>query len=150
LTEEKAPVSGKETGASYRAGRLCQHELLTEIAPGVKRAAFMFNPDTAPGIGSYFLPSFEAAAQSLKVHHRSAAAAIEILGLAVAWRGDSAPAGRQDGYRRRAPIGLGNDNGANQQRNALPRDADALLLKDVVLAGPELEQRGTIKKFVRK
>jgi len=42
-------------------------ELLTEIAPGVKRAAIMFNPDTAPGGGSYFLPSFEAAARSLKV-----------------------------------------------------------------------------------
>ena len=42
-------------------------ELLTEIAPGVKRAAIMFNPDTAPGGGSYYLPSFEAAARSLKV-----------------------------------------------------------------------------------
>ena len=42
-------------------------ELLTEIAPGVKRVAIMFNPDTAPGGGSYYLPSFEAAARSLKV-----------------------------------------------------------------------------------
>ena len=42
-------------------------ELLKEIAPGVKRAAIMFNPDTAPGRGSYFLGSFEAAAQSLAV-----------------------------------------------------------------------------------
>jgi putative ABC transport system substrate-binding protein len=42
-------------------------ELLTEIAPGVKRAAFMFSPDTASGGGSYFLPPFEAAARSLKV-----------------------------------------------------------------------------------
>jgi putative tryptophan/tyrosine transport system substrate-binding protein len=42
-------------------------ELLTEIAPTVRRVAIMFNPDTAPGGGSYFLPSFEAAAQSLKV-----------------------------------------------------------------------------------
>jgi putative ABC transport system substrate-binding protein len=42
-------------------------ELLTEIAPGVKRAAMMFNPDTAPGRGSYYLPAFEAAARSLKV-----------------------------------------------------------------------------------
>jgi putative ABC transport system substrate-binding protein len=41
--------------------------LLAEIAPGVKRAAMMFNPDTAPGGGSFFLPSFEAAARSLKV-----------------------------------------------------------------------------------
>jgi putative ABC transport system substrate-binding protein len=42
-------------------------EVLTEIAPGVKRAAIMFNPDTAPGGGSYYLPSFEAAARNLKV-----------------------------------------------------------------------------------
>jgi putative ABC transport system substrate-binding protein len=42
-------------------------ELLTEIAPGVKRVAFMFNPDTAPSGGSYYLPKFEAAARSLKV-----------------------------------------------------------------------------------
>jgi putative tryptophan/tyrosine transport system substrate-binding protein len=42
-------------------------ELLTEIAPTVKRAAIIFNPDTAPRGGSYFLPGFEAAARSLKV-----------------------------------------------------------------------------------
>jgi putative ABC transport system substrate-binding protein len=42
-------------------------ELLTEIAPGVKRAAAMFNPDTAPFVRSYYLSSFEAAARSLKV-----------------------------------------------------------------------------------
>jgi putative ABC transport system substrate-binding protein len=40
-------------------------ELLLEIAPGVKRAAIMFNPDTAP-LSSY-MPSFETAARSLKV-----------------------------------------------------------------------------------
>jgi putative tryptophan/tyrosine transport system substrate-binding protein len=42
-------------------------ELLTEIAPGVKRATTMFNPDTAPYARSYYLPSFEAAARSFKV-----------------------------------------------------------------------------------
>jgi putative tryptophan/tyrosine transport system substrate-binding protein len=41
-------------------------ELLTQIAPGVKRAAAMFNPDTAPAVESYYLPLFEAAARSLK------------------------------------------------------------------------------------
>ena len=40
-------------------------ELLSEIAPGLKRAAIMFNPDTAPV--SVFMPSFETAARSLKV-----------------------------------------------------------------------------------
>jgi putative ABC transport system substrate-binding protein len=39
-------------------------ELLSEIAPGLKRAALMFNPDTAPV--SAFMPSFETAARSLK------------------------------------------------------------------------------------
>jgi putative ABC transport system substrate-binding protein len=42
-------------------------ELLTEIAPTVRRVAIIFNPDTAPGRGSYFLPAFDAAARSLKV-----------------------------------------------------------------------------------
>jgi putative ABC transport system substrate-binding protein len=41
-------------------------ELLSEIAPGLKRAAIMFNPDTAPYISAY-IPSIEATARSLKV-----------------------------------------------------------------------------------
>jgi putative ABC transport system substrate-binding protein len=40
-------------------------ELLSEIAPGLKRAAIMFNPDLP--VASVFMPSFEAAARSLKV-----------------------------------------------------------------------------------
>jgi putative ABC transport system substrate-binding protein len=40
-------------------------ELLSEIAPGLKRAAFMFNPDTAVALA--FMPSLETAARSLKV-----------------------------------------------------------------------------------
>jgi putative tryptophan/tyrosine transport system substrate-binding protein len=40
-------------------------ELLLEIVPGLKRAAIMFNPDTAAV--SIYMPSFEAAARSLKV-----------------------------------------------------------------------------------
>jgi putative ABC transport system substrate-binding protein len=42
-------------------------ELLTEIAPAVRRAAMMFNPDTAPFVRSYYLPLFEAAARSHKL-----------------------------------------------------------------------------------
>jgi putative tryptophan/tyrosine transport system substrate-binding protein len=42
-------------------------ELLTEIAPGVRRVAFMFNPNTAPYVRTYLLPSFEAAGRSFKV-----------------------------------------------------------------------------------
>jgi putative ABC transport system substrate-binding protein len=40
-------------------------ELLSEIAPGLKRAAIIFNPDIAPV--STFMPSFETAARSLEV-----------------------------------------------------------------------------------
>jgi putative tryptophan/tyrosine transport system substrate-binding protein len=40
-------------------------DLLSEIAPGLKRVAIMFNPDTAPV--SAFMPSLEAAARSLKI-----------------------------------------------------------------------------------
>jgi putative ABC transport system substrate-binding protein len=40
-------------------------ELLSEIAPGLKRAVIMFNPDTTPA--SVYMPSFEMAARSLKV-----------------------------------------------------------------------------------
>jgi putative ABC transport system substrate-binding protein len=40
-------------------------ELLSEIAPGLKRAAIMFNPDTAPV--SVHMPSLETAARSLSV-----------------------------------------------------------------------------------
>jgi putative ABC transport system substrate-binding protein len=59
--------TGNITGfASYEAllgGKW--FELLSEIAPGLKRAAIMFNPDTAPV--SAYMPSFETAARSLKV-----------------------------------------------------------------------------------
>jgi putative ABC transport system substrate-binding protein len=59
--------SGNVTGfANYEAplgGKWLQ--LLSEIAPGLKQAAIMFNPDTAPV--STFMPSIETAARSLKV-----------------------------------------------------------------------------------
>jgi putative ABC transport system substrate-binding protein len=60
---------GNITGFSHTEASLAGKwlELLMEIAPGLKRAAMMFNPDTAPYVRSYFLPSFEAAAQSFNV-----------------------------------------------------------------------------------
>jgi putative tryptophan/tyrosine transport system substrate-binding protein len=42
-------------------------ELLSEIAPNVKRIALMFNPDTAPYVDTYYVPQFEAAARLLKL-----------------------------------------------------------------------------------
>jgi ABC-type uncharacterized transport system substrate-binding protein len=58
-------ITGFVTTEASMAGKWL--ELLAEIAPGLKRAAMMFNPDTATDHGSYYLPSFEAAAQSVKV-----------------------------------------------------------------------------------
>ena len=49
-------------GASFGGKWL---EMLKEIAPRVRRVAIMFNPDTAPGGGTYFLDPFQAAARSL-------------------------------------------------------------------------------------
>jgi putative ABC transport system substrate-binding protein len=42
-------------------------ELLTEIVPGVKRIATIFNPETAPYVRSFFLPSFAATTRAFKV-----------------------------------------------------------------------------------
>jgi putative ABC transport system substrate-binding protein len=42
-------------------------ELLTEVAPGITRVAMLFNPDTAPGGGSYYFRDFETAAKSSKI-----------------------------------------------------------------------------------
>src|ERR1700730_15430089 len=41
-------------------------ELLKEIAPDVTRGAFLFNPQTAAGGGSYFLHPIDAAASTVK------------------------------------------------------------------------------------
>jgi putative ABC transport system substrate-binding protein len=59
--------SGNATGFSTREASMGGKwlELLSEIAPGLRRAAIMFNPDTAPV--SAYMPSFETAARSLKV-----------------------------------------------------------------------------------
>jgi putative ABC transport system substrate-binding protein len=43
-----------------------QLELLLEIAPGLKRAAIMFNPDTAPA--SAYMPSLETTARAFNAH----------------------------------------------------------------------------------
>jgi putative ABC transport system substrate-binding protein len=63
LDRPSGNVTGFATNEATLGGKWL--ELLSEIAPGLKRAAIMFNPDTAP-VSSY-LPSFETAAQSLKV-----------------------------------------------------------------------------------
>jgi putative ABC transport system substrate-binding protein len=59
--------SGNTTGFAFLEASLGGKwlELLSEIAPGLKRAAIMFNPDTSPA--SVHMPSLETAARSLKV-----------------------------------------------------------------------------------
>jgi putative ABC transport system substrate-binding protein len=59
--------SGNITGFAFYEATLGGKwlELLSEIAPGLKRAVIMFNPDLAPV--SSFMPSFETAARTLKV-----------------------------------------------------------------------------------
>jgi putative ABC transport system substrate-binding protein len=67
LVERLDRPSGNITGFASYEGTLGGKwlELLSEIAPGLKRAAIMFNPDTAPV--SAYMPSLETAARSLKV-----------------------------------------------------------------------------------
>jgi len=58
--------SGNTTGFSNLEASVAGKwlELLSEIAPGLKRAAIMFDPDTAV---SSFMPSLETAARTLKI-----------------------------------------------------------------------------------
>ena len=58
--------SGNITGFALYEGSLGGKwlELLSEIAPGLKRAAIMFNPDI--GAASVYMPSLETAARSLR------------------------------------------------------------------------------------
>jgi putative ABC transport system substrate-binding protein len=64
LNQPGGNVTGFATFEPSLAGKWL--ELLSEIAPGLKRAAIMFNPDINP-VSVYFMPSFETAARSLKV-----------------------------------------------------------------------------------
>ena len=46
-------------------------DLLKKMIPAMRQAAIMFNPDTAPRGGNYFLGSFDAAARSLMIESRT-------------------------------------------------------------------------------
>jgi putative ABC transport system substrate-binding protein len=63
LDRPSGNITGFATDEASLGGKWLQ--LLSEIAPGLRRAAIMFNPDTAPV--SSFIPSLETAARSLKV-----------------------------------------------------------------------------------
>jgi putative ABC transport system substrate-binding protein len=63
LDRPSGNITGFANGEATLGGKWL--ELLSEVAPGLKRVAIMFNPDTAPV--SAFMPSFQTAARSLKV-----------------------------------------------------------------------------------
>jgi len=63
LNQPGGNITGFATNEASVGGKWL--ELLSEIAPGLKRAAIMFNPDTAPV--STYMPSLETAARLLKV-----------------------------------------------------------------------------------
>jgi putative ABC transport system substrate-binding protein len=63
LNQPGGNITGFGTLEASLAGKWL--ELLSEIAPGLKRVAIMFNPDTSTA--SAFMPSLETAAQSLKI-----------------------------------------------------------------------------------
>jgi putative ABC transport system substrate-binding protein len=63
LNQPGGNVTGFATREASLGGKWL--ELLSEIAPGLKRAAIMFNPDRATA--SVYMPSLETAARALKV-----------------------------------------------------------------------------------
>ena len=63
LDRPSGNITGFATSEASLGGKWL--ELLSEIAPGLKRAAIIFNPDTNPV--SVYMPSLETAARSLKV-----------------------------------------------------------------------------------
>jgi putative ABC transport system substrate-binding protein len=90
-------------------------ELLSEIAPGLKRAAFMFNPDFV-ATASVYLPSLETAARSLKVEpiiaHIHSDAEIETAIIALGREPGGGLVVVPDGFvaAHRAPIILAPDS----------------------------------------
>jgi putative ABC transport system substrate-binding protein len=76
-------VTGFVNGEASLGGKWL--ELLSEIAPGLNRVAFMFNPDTVTA--SAYMPSLEMAARSLKIEpiiahiHRDAEIETAIIAL---------------------------------------------------------------------
>jgi putative ABC transport system substrate-binding protein len=65
LSRPGGNLTGLLFSEATMAGKMV--ELLTHLAPRIKRMAVIFNPDTAPSRGSFYLPFFEAAVQTLKL-----------------------------------------------------------------------------------
>lgn len=65
LARPGANITGFSNTEETFGGKLLS--LLKTVAPRIKRATAIFNPDTAPGRGLYHLGSFEATAQALGI-----------------------------------------------------------------------------------
>jgi putative ABC transport system substrate-binding protein len=70
LSRPGGNITGFSNSDEAFGGKLLS--LVKKIAPRIRRAAVMFNPDTAPRHGMYHLGGFEAAALSLQVEPISA------------------------------------------------------------------------------
>ena len=70
LSHPGGNITGFSTAEAGITGKML--EFLMEIAPRIRRVMMIFNPDTAPGGGTYYFRDFEAAAQSFKVEPISA------------------------------------------------------------------------------
>jgi putative ABC transport system substrate-binding protein len=69
FVQSYARPGGNATGFAYGGKDLVSKwlELLKEVSPAITRVALLFNPDAAPGRGSYYMRPFEAAAVSLAI-----------------------------------------------------------------------------------
>jgi putative ABC transport system substrate-binding protein len=76
FVESFARPSGNVTGfTNYEYATMSGKwlEILKDLAPSIRRAAILFNPDTSPAGGSFFLGSFEAAASAIALEPITAA-----------------------------------------------------------------------------
>jgi putative tryptophan/tyrosine transport system substrate-binding protein len=69
LVSSDAHPGGNVTGFSNFESSMGSKwlEIPKEIDPGIQRVAILFNPDTAPAHGNFFLPSFQAASRTLGI-----------------------------------------------------------------------------------
>jgi putative ABC transport system substrate-binding protein len=69
FVQSYARPGGNATGFAYGGEDLVSKwlDLLKELSPAITRVALLFNPDAAPGGGSYYMRPFQAAAASLAI-----------------------------------------------------------------------------------
>jgi putative tryptophan/tyrosine transport system substrate-binding protein len=69
FVQSYARPGGNATGFAFGGKDLASKwlGLLKELSPAITRVALLFNPDAAPGRGSYYMGPFEAAAVSLAI-----------------------------------------------------------------------------------